>query len=240
MLKLPKVCLFAIDCYNPQRLLNAMRKSIQFVKFGRLVLMTDTRRHRKLATLPDLEVVQLTESDRKASPFPGHPPIALDYDRDIMIRSHEFCPEGWHQIQMEWDSAVLNPLAWDPGWLKYDFIGAPWPEHADPGWPKCTEANNVGNFGFSLKSREFCLSMLECYTYAQKSELYRPQSMSSDRFMCRTVRPMLESQKGIKFAPWDVAMRFSCENQIYSGQFGFHGRFTARLNGWGGWLADVK
>lgn len=134
---------------------------------------------------------------------------------------------------MEWDSAVLNPPAWNPKWLEYDFIAPPWPAHNDPGWPVCDgETNNVGSFGFCLGSRAFWFACNEAYYWfrqGDQTQVY--QTLSSDRFICRTARPRLEAA-GIKFAPGDEAMRFGCENRIFSGEFGFHGKGTAALNGW--------
>jgi len=81
-----------------------------------------------------------------------------------------------------------------------------------------------------------------CDAIAEAVQKHRgdPAMISSDRWACRTMRPWLE-KRGVKFAPWQVAMRFSAENVIYSGQFGYHGRLTAEMNGWGGkWLGAIR
>jgi hypothetical protein len=171
-----------------------------------------------------------------AKPMPWHKPLPVDYEMDNLLRPAEYCDLGY-VLYCEWDAGVLNPLGWDPEFLKYDFIGAPWVRHNDPGWPACDgETNNVGNFGFSLRSKRFCDAIAEAVS-RNKGD---PTMVSSDRWACRTMRPWLE-KKGVKFAPWPVAMRFSCENVVYSGQFGFHGRQTAEMNGWGGkWLGGIR
>lgn len=232
MLNLP-ITLLAIDCVSPERTLRAIKFSCFHVRFSRIVLLTNTKRFRISAQFngTPVELAHTEQSDRKLSPYPGHPPIAIDYDRDVLVRSKEFCDTS-HLLQLEWDSAILNPAAWDWKWLDYDFIGAPWPNHKEPGWPECNEGNNVGNFGFSLKSKYFCEMCATAYTEAQNNPEWKNAAYSSDRFICRTARHTLETDNGVKFASAEQAMRFSCENQIYSGQFGYHGKNTAKINGW--------
>src|SRR5690348_18046614 len=45
-----------------------------------------------------------------------------------------------HALCVQWDGFIVNPCAWDPDFLTYDYIGAVWP-HVDDG-------HNVGNGGF--------------------------------------------------------------------------------------------
>ena len=51
-----------------------------------------------------------------------------------------------------------------------------------------------------------------------------------DAFICRLLKPYFEKE-GIVFATQEVASKFSVENTLYSGQFGFHGKVTMRING---------
>lgn len=108
------------------------------------------------------------------------------------------------------DGYVLNPAAWDNEFLKYDYIGATW-------WFK--DNMNVGNGGFSLRSKKLLdiLAKLEL-------DRYHPE----DEVICRGIRKYLEAEHGIKFAPEEVANRFSIEaygviDKQYNGAFGFHG-----------------
>jgi hypothetical protein len=136
-------------------------------------------------------------------------------------------------LHIEWDAAVLNPMAWTDDFLEYDYIGAPWPDHHDPGWPRCDQSNNVGNGGFSLKSARFCKLVRQA-----TDEFHGDAAMiSSDRWQCRTLRPWMEG-KGIKYSHEEAAALFSCEGRVYSGQFGYHGRITCKMNNWGGELFD--
>jgi hypothetical protein len=57
--------------------------------------------------------------------------------------------------------------------------------------------------------------------------------MSSDRWFSRVKKQWFVLDKGIHYAPTEIAYKFSCENRIYCGEFGFHGKTTAALNNWG-------
>lgn len=114
-----------------------------------------------------------------------------------------------HALCVQWDGFVLNGEAWDPVFLGYDYIGAVWPHFADD--------YNVGNGGFSLRSRrllEACADLPMCGGEAE------------DVIISRTCRPELEA-RAIRFAPETVARRFSYERTPADGQeFGFHGAFN--------------
>lgn len=246
MITLPDVTLFAIDCYAPLRTVTAMRLSTAHCRFAEQVLLTDTARHsRSLAALSGfnhglsrlrIRLVHHVESDRKVTPNRRlHAPLTLDYEM-ASLREPALHVNTAHLLYIEWDSAILNPWAWDPAWLQYDFIGAPWAEHFEAGWDPCDgHTNNVGNGGFSLRSRRYCAATRELAD-AFKDD---PSVACSDMFPCRNGRKWLE-ERGIVFAPEDVARRFSCENRIYDGAFGFHGKYTAELNGWGGVFAEMR
>jgi hypothetical protein len=110
---------------------------------------------------------------------------------------------------VQWDGYLVNPGAWSPVFRQYDYIGARWPSVKD-GW-------SVGNGGFSLRSRKF-LSALTQPRFALDV------SLNSDWVVCRSYRPELERDYGVRFAPEHVADLFSHETAAPSGPtFGFHG-----------------
>ena len=231
MLKLPNVTLFAIDCFTPELTIKAMEFSTRWVQFADSILLTDTSQFR-LPVIPWLTVIHHPQGDNhkvKRPYSPWHKDLPVDYEISVM-REPPLHVKTLHLIHMEWDSAVMNRSAWTDDWLQYDFIGAPWPPHSEPGWPPCDgHTNSVGNGGFSLKSLRFC-SLTRAATEVFKME---PPMFNSDMWPCRSIRHWLED-RGIKFAPERIADRFSCEDQIYSGQFGMHGRKTCEMNNWGG------
>lgn len=117
------------------------------------------------------------------------------------------CP---HVLLVQWDGFVIDGPAWDDDFLTYDYIGAPWPQFAAP--------YNVGNGGFSLRSRRLLTALRDPDFLADGPE---------DVAICRTNRAMLEKKHGILFAPSDVAARFSYEHGKKPVKtFGFHGLFN--------------
>lgn len=116
-----------------------------------------------------------------------------------------------HLLICQYDGYVHNWQAWDDNWLQYDYIGAPW--HYNDGMA-------VGNGGFSLRSRR----LMEILSTDPYIRFKHPE----DHHICRTYRPYLETTYGIKFAPVEVAERFSFEGYMQPGkylntQFGRHG-----------------
>lgn len=131
-----------------------------------------------------------------------------DYSR-FMLRELADHIDTSHALCVQWDGYVIDGGAWDPAFLEYDYIGAPWPHFRD--------GHNVGNGGFSLRSRR----LLEACR-----ELPLEQPLLEDVMICRRFRPRLE-QQGIRFAPEAVARRFSYERMPPRGdEFGFHGSFN--------------
>jgi len=133
-----------------------------------------------------------------------------DYSRFMLKELYKHFSTS-HVLTIHADGYVLNCEAWNPEWLQYDYIGATW-------WYK--DGRNVGNGGFSLRSKKLCDLLAEHHL-----DYLHPE----DYHICRTYRPALE-QLGIKFAPAEVADRFSIEaygvpspDNRYSGSFGFHG-----------------
>jgi len=124
-----------------------------------------------------------------------------------------------HVLTIHDDGFVQNPDAWNNDWLQWDFIGGTWDWYNE---------YLVGNGGFSLRSLKLCQVL------ASDPEIndFHPE----DDKICRKYRPYLEKKYGIRFAPVEVAKKFSIEGyglkpefNVYNGEFGFHGRTVKNL-----------
>lgn len=126
-----------------------------------------------------------------------------------------------HFLTVQWDGWVLDAQAWDPAFLDYDYIGAPWHWHP-PG-------SQVGNGGFSLRSRR----LMEFLAERRKRFRY---SYPEDDVICRRYRPALEAE-GFRFAPVELAFRFSFEHGRPSDfpTFGYHD-----FRNWGWIFSDAQ
>lgn len=107
------------------------------------------------------------------------------------------------------DGFPLDVSLWDPAFLEYDYIGAPWSDGV------------VGNGGFNIESRK--LMDLKSVMPMTAEDFHT----ASDRLLCTTRRAELEA-RGVRFAPRSLALKFSTE-QVgnESPSFGFHGRGPA-------------
>ena len=111
---------------------------------------------------------------------------------------------GDYVLVVQWDSFILDGALWDPAFLDYDYIGAPWPHRPVA----------VGNGGFSLRSRRLVDTLAQ-----MQFDTVHPE----DRVICELRKDELE-RRGIRFAPLDVATRFAMEMvRPVNPTFGFHG-----------------
>jgi hypothetical protein len=136
-----------------------------------------------------------------------------EYSAFILKRLGEHV-ETSHVLVTQWDGYVVHPEVWHDDFLEADYIGAV--------WPAATDGMRVGNGGFSLRSQRL-LEALREYQF--------PILANEDETICTIHRRVLEQNFGIRFAPEDVADRFSFERNrqlVKEGipTFGFHGLFN--------------
>lgn len=194
-LLLNNVTLFGIDAADAVGIQRAAEICQQHVRFGDVKIITERM-------------------------FPGETREQgrVNYSR-FMIKDLNALIDTEFVLTIHTDGYVINWKAWNPDFLKYDYIGATW------GYK---DGQNVGNGGFSLRSKR----LLHILANDEDIVNFHPE----DDMICRRYRSYLEQGYGIKFAPEEVANRFSIEaygsagfdsggykGNRYSGQFGFHG-----------------
>ena len=192
---LDDVTLVAVTSVAREATVEALQRSMEQVQFARVLLCSDQ---------PPPPVLD------HAIEWRGIPRLRSrsDYSRFMLCNLAGHIGTS-HALCVQWDGFVLNGKAWDPSFLDYDYIGAVWPHFAD--------GHDVGNGGFSLRSRR----LLEA-----ASALPFEGHESEDIVIARIGRPQLEEQ-GIRFAPAAIARRFAYERTPPSGnEFGFHGAFN--------------
>lgn len=199
MLELDNVTLCAIDTRTPVLALEAMQRSMHAVRY-----------HDALLFLGDAEPV----SERAASA--GVKPVAIPRIDSLQAYSAFMLQElaGWIETDfaliIQWDGFVLNPGCWTSEFLDYDYIGAPWADRPP--------ARAVGNGGFSLRSRRLLRAMSD-----PAMTISHPEDVS----ICEVNRDRLERAHGMRFAPVQLAARFSFERvPAAEPTFGFHGAFN--------------
>jgi hypothetical protein len=196
-LDLPQVTLCCVD--STPRLpwaLKAMRRCLDGVVFADALLCTDRM------SLGDHE---LPEGVRWIETEPLR---SIEAYSTYVLKSLAPLIQTSHVLIVQWDGFVLHPSAWRDEFLSFDYIGAPWNHLPAPG--------NVGNGGFSLRSRRLLLALQD-----PAIEPAHPE----DICICRTYRGELEAQ-GLRFAPVELARQFSVEDDpLTPAVFGFHGPY---------------
>ncbi len=185
-----QITAIAVDCLNPTLAAQALERSMAQCDFAEAILLTDTPvpTQAKVKTIPPIR-------------------SRTEYSRFCLrgMAEHVSTP---YLLIVQWDGFVLDAGQWDSEFLKWDYIGAPWPTRAGP---------RVGNGGFCLRSRRLLDALADPVFDEPEVEL-------EDQFICRDHGAMLEQRYGVRFAPVPLAMRFSYEGYLpTSPTFGVHG-----------------
>lgn len=192
---LPTVTLCAAASVNVEATARALRACLDQIAFGECLLFTDVVHAIKDPEIRGAKIPRLGSAQSYSEFLLRH---LADH-----IRTE-------HCLVVQWDGFVLDSGSWDPNFLTYDYIGAPWPQFND--------GRDVGNGGFSLRSQKLLR--------ACQDPLFRvihPEDLA----ICRLNRSMLEHQHGIRYADRDTAERFAFERSAPRGAtFGFHGIFN--------------
>ena len=191
---IPRTTLLCVDTLNHELAARALMLSLSGCTFERALFLTD-----RPINVAGVETLQI-------------PTIAgrMDYSKR-MLRDLGQYVQSEFVLVIQWDGYVLNPDVWDDGFLEYDYIGACW------GYD---DGKNVGNGGFSLRSRR----LLEILGSVKANVI---GAENEDEAICRRLRPWLQDAHEIRDAPEAVADRFSIERVgLNPRPFGFHGLFN--------------
>ena len=166
---------------------------------------------RSLEQIDAKEVLIISDKEiLKGAKHVMRPPVAnmAEY-ANIMLKGVAEHVNTKHALFVQWDGIANDKAQWTDEFLDYDYIGAVWP------WRQ--EGQNVGNGGFSLRSKKL---LDECMH--DSVQLTEEEPIAEDNIIGIHKRTYLES-KGIKFAPTKLARQFSFETGLHESSFGFHG-----------------
>jgi hypothetical protein len=198
-----------------------MSKSITLVTVE--TMYHDLARRALEETLKHIDVKEVVVfSDREI--LPGSTTVLTkpiksfrDYN-EIMLKNMWPFIDTDHILFAQWDAMAYDGTKWSDQFLEYDYIGAVWP------W--APEGQNMGNGGFSLRSRKLLLACKDPAIQLHEQRKF----IEEDAVQCVDHKQLLESKYGIKFAPTELAQQFSHEIQEgsyeYKPGFGFHGQWN--------------
>jgi hypothetical protein len=136
---------------------------------------------------------------------------SLESYSNFILKKLNIYIETDYALLIQTDGHILNSEAWTDEFYDYDYIGAPWFFNNPP---------TVGNGGFSLRSRK----LLNALHIILPNIDYNTLHPHEDYVICVQLRHILENNFKIKFAPVELADRFSVETKgkWYPTTFGFH------------------
>ena len=194
-LELPSVTLCAASSVNLAATIAALRSCLDQADFAECLLFTDAA---DLAADPAIRIVPTPRLNS-----------SQDYSRFILRELADHIRTE-HVLIVQWDGFIVDAGQWTADFLEFDYIGAPWPQFGD--------GHDVGNGGFSLRSRKLLDACRDPSFHDEHPE---------DIAICRSNRDLLESKHGICFADRSTAARFAFERTPQIGAtFGFHGIFN--------------
>ena len=195
--RLETVTLCAVSSSNMEATVLAMKASLAQIEFAEALLFTDR----------DAASLGLDESS-EIRVVPIRPIRSSEAYSHFMLNDLAAHIATDHALIVQWDGHVIDAGRWQDRFLDYDYTGASWPQFDD--------GHDVGNGGFSLRSRRL---MEACRQPG--FELHHPEDLA----IGRTNRAFLEDL-GLRFAPADIANQFSAERASDPARtFGYHGVF---------------
>ncbi|PKP95443.1 MAG: hypothetical protein CVT75_01955 [Alphaproteobacteria bacterium HGW-Alphaproteobacteria-14] len=194
---LREVTLCAVSSSNVAATILALEASLAEVAVAETLLFTDVDPAALGIAVPD--TIRIVPIERIGS--------SAAYSRFILEKLVDHVATS-HCLIAQWDGHVADGTRWRDEFLEYDYIGASWPQFDD--------GHAVGNGGFSLRSRR----LMDACRHPDFIG-HHPEDVA----IGRTNRVMLE-QLGLRFAPVDLADRFSAERAgDPATAFGYHGVF---------------
>jgi hypothetical protein len=215
MLNLENITLVSVTSVNIERTISALKYSMREINFGEVILLTD-----KDASSNDVKIIKIDPLDY------------IGYSKFIVYELYKFINTEFALIIQE-DGFVINPERWNSEFLKYDYIGAPFPipqsndkiSYRDP----FGNLVRVGNGGFSLRSKKL-LSLPTGLNLDWKAYF---GYYNEDGFFAVHNKHIFENY-GCVYAPINVAAKFSIEHKIPENYdvipFGFHGKHNTYYN----------
>lgn len=203
---LPNVTLLGLDCVDIKRLKLVADICQEHFDFGAVKLLSS-----------------ISDTDPRVVPI-EHIGSIESYSHFFIKKLHDHIDTEFVLV-IQYDGFILNPNAWTDEFLTYDYIGAPW-------WYE--DGNNVGNGGFSLRSKKLLKILAE--------DVFIQEHHPEDHHIARTYGNYLMS-KGVVFAPEEIASKFSIEGclkepvpvkygSVWTNEFGFHDFSETDISAW--------
>jgi len=217
MLKLPDVTILALGSTQVKENLMALKMSTKKIDFGAVKFIS----HEEPKNLPEGITYE------KFNDFENISYKEFSYYCIYKLVEHV---DTKYMLMIHPDGFVINPDLWSEDFLEWDYIGAVWPFRNDAFIDPFGNHQRVGNGGFTLRSRKVLeVPQIEDIPFeVNEGTFYKHMNAGAyneDGNICVHNRHLFKKH-GVKFAPVDVAVRFSQELPVPEATgikpFGFH------------------
>jgi len=213
--KLDNITLIAVGSTRVLESVRALEYSMKNIQFPVAKIVTHER-PKNLPARIHFESCKRLESSKEYSRY-----IIYDLHKHV---DTDYC------LLIQWDGFIINPDRWEDEFLNWDYIGAVWPIREDAYIDPFDNHRRVGNGGFTLRSKKLLEipQRVEIPFEVNEGTFYKHMNAGSyneDGNICVHNRHLFE-KCGAKFAPVDIAVRFSQELEVPEAKgivpFGFH------------------
>jgi hypothetical protein len=195
MINLHNVTLVAVSSVKIQETVDAINYSSRGIKFYDKLLIT----HRDINNFPKkkTKIIEKINSIK-------------EWCRFILFDLHNFIETDFILL-IHWDGFVINPEKWSKEFLRYDYIGSPWPNFKKI-LPQLVKqySDNKYRVGNSVSIRSKKLLQIPSQVKLNWNDDGAIANFHEDGYLCVHKREELEKY-GIKFAPFDLACKFGRE-----------------------------
>ena len=189
--KLPTITLVSVACTKVPETIDAMRKCQAQMQFNRSLLLT----HEDIQ-FPGIEVAKIDKLDYKG------------YNEFVAMKLWQYIGTDF-VLLVQNDGLITDVSKWTDEFMNYDYIGAPWPVPNDEMTYRTPNKRlvRVGNGGFSLRSRRLLRApIILGLEFTDNGSGF----WHEDGNLCVHHGDTLRDA-GVKFAPVDIAAKFSTE-----------------------------
>lgn len=231
MRHISNVTLVAVATTEVEATAKALEYSTRQMSFDRVLLISHFNPEPSSTTYEYIEI----------SPFGS----VGEWGKFVVFDLHQYIQTDY-VILVHADGFIVNPQSWDDEFLKYDYIGAPWPIPRDS-YSYRDRFGNIIRVGNSVSLRSLKLLKMPSeigLDWASADHGF----FHEDGFLCVQNRHVLQGL-GLAYAPLGVACRFSREKPIPENKgikpFVFHkwegeNRYYPRFSPKGTWAYQAK
>lgn len=202
-MKLNNITIVNINCINPELSIKVLKFCTHFISFKEVLYFGDIKPNNITKNINFIKILKLKSTE--------------DYSNFVLKQLVNYINTEYCLI-IQNDGFIINPHLWNPEFLLYDYIGAPWNKNGMMVWKR---TNRIGNGGFSLRSKKFMKFVQEDMQKNPLKYLPEPEDVICSR--------ILETYN-FKYPSVELAARFSLEDpqedvpfNVHE-SFGFHGK----------------